>query len=223
MSKMGLHDPFGHLKHKLWPKEGSKVNWLFDSRPLKVGNRPNFFAFKWCATYCWKALDKAYNFALAFISIGGFQAKLWAPKLQESQLWEWLPRQNDIWVLVPWPGIKYTIRGKVVASPEFGPWWVLWVRGCPHLVRALKCYNYALTNLLFDLCRHVWVIEVLVNLPCPISKLQHAPLPLKCCELRSAPQLFLLSMSSPLDSQLSPSRNLRMRHSGPTGTTQEPC
>ncbi len=21
MFKMGLHDPFGHLKHKLWPKE----------------------------------------------------------------------------------------------------------------------------------------------------------------------------------------------------------
>jgi hypothetical protein len=21
MSKMGLHDPFGHLKRKLWPKE----------------------------------------------------------------------------------------------------------------------------------------------------------------------------------------------------------
>jgi hypothetical protein len=31
MSKMGLHDPFGHLKHKLWPKEGLGVNltiWL---------------------------------------------------------------------------------------------------------------------------------------------------------------------------------------------------
>ncbi len=25
MSKMSLHDPFGHLKHKLWPKEGSGV------------------------------------------------------------------------------------------------------------------------------------------------------------------------------------------------------
>jgi hypothetical protein len=25
MSKMGLHDPFGHLKHKLWPKERSGV------------------------------------------------------------------------------------------------------------------------------------------------------------------------------------------------------
>ncbi len=26
MSKMGSHDPFGHLKHKLWPKERSGVN-----------------------------------------------------------------------------------------------------------------------------------------------------------------------------------------------------
>ncbi len=30
------------------------------------------------------------------------------------------PRQNDIWVLVPWLGTKYTIRGKVVASPSLG-------------------------------------------------------------------------------------------------------
>jgi hypothetical protein len=28
--------------------------------------------------------------------------------------------QNDIWVLVPWPGIEYTIRGKVVAPPSLG-------------------------------------------------------------------------------------------------------
>ncbi len=31
MSEMGSHDPFGHLKHKLWPKEGLGVKlavWL---------------------------------------------------------------------------------------------------------------------------------------------------------------------------------------------------
>jgi hypothetical protein len=28
MSKMGLHCSFGHLKHKLWPKEGSRVKLL---------------------------------------------------------------------------------------------------------------------------------------------------------------------------------------------------
>ncbi len=29
---------------------------------------------------------------------------------------------NDIWVLVPWLGTKYSIKGKVVVSPKFGPW-----------------------------------------------------------------------------------------------------
>jgi len=30
MSKMGLHDPFGHLQHKLWPKRkaGSQIGNL---------------------------------------------------------------------------------------------------------------------------------------------------------------------------------------------------
>jgi len=38
------------------------------------------------------------------------------------------------------------------------------------------------------------MIEVLVNLPSPISKLQHALLPPKCYEPGSAPQLFLLPL-----------------------------
>jgi hypothetical protein len=37
--------------------------------------------FKWHLTYPWKALDKSYNFALNFISIGGLHAKLWARKI----------------------------------------------------------------------------------------------------------------------------------------------
>ncbi len=28
MSKMGSYDPFGFLKNKLWPKEGSKISNL---------------------------------------------------------------------------------------------------------------------------------------------------------------------------------------------------
>jgi hypothetical protein len=30
--------------------------------------------------------------------------------------------QNDIWVLAPWPGTKYVIRGKVMASTKSGSW-----------------------------------------------------------------------------------------------------
>jgi hypothetical protein len=78
----------------------------------------------------------------------------------------------------------------VVVSPKSGPWWILWVRVCPWLVCAPKCFNYALTNLLFGLCKSVWVIDLLVNLPSPIPELQHAFLPPKCCELGSMPNPF---------------------------------
>ncbi len=52
-----------------------------DSRPLKVGSQPDFLACRWRATYRWKSLNKGYNFALELISIGGLNAKLWAPKV----------------------------------------------------------------------------------------------------------------------------------------------
>ncbi len=42
MSKMAQHEPFGHFQHKLWSKKkGRESNSQFDSRPLKVENRPN--------------------------------------------------------------------------------------------------------------------------------------------------------------------------------------
>jgi len=78
---MGSHDPFKHLKHKLWPKERRESNWQFDSRPLKVENHPNFLACRWRATYHWKNLDEGYNFVLNLISIGGLHTKLWGLKV----------------------------------------------------------------------------------------------------------------------------------------------
>jgi len=62
-------------------KKGRKSNWQFDSRPLKVGNRPNFLLFRWRATYCWKDLDEGYNFVLDLTSFRGLHNKLWAPKV----------------------------------------------------------------------------------------------------------------------------------------------
>jgi len=137
---------------------------------------------RWSVTYHWKDLNKGYNFAWDLISIKNLHTKLWAPKIV---------REHDIWVLVPWLGIEYIIRGKVVASPKSGPWWVLWVCVCLWFICAPKCSNYALTNLLFGLCRPMWISKLLINLPSPILKLQHAPLPPKCCELGNVPNLLL--------------------------------
>jgi hypothetical protein len=62
-------------------KKGWESNGQFDSRPLKIKNCLDFLACRSCATYCWKALDEGYNFALDLISIGGLGTKLWAPKV----------------------------------------------------------------------------------------------------------------------------------------------
>ncbi len=62
-------------------KKGQESNWQFDFLPLKVGNQPNFLAFRWHAKYRWKALNKAYNFASNLISIGGLHTKVWGPKV----------------------------------------------------------------------------------------------------------------------------------------------
>jgi hypothetical protein len=78
---MASHEPFGHLQNKLWAKKGRESNWQFDSRPLKLGNRPDLLGFRRRATYRWKALDKGYNFALDRIAIGGLQKKLCALKV----------------------------------------------------------------------------------------------------------------------------------------------
>ncbi len=120
-------------------------------------------------------------------------------KLWESQLWEFrnshlgVPGQNDIWVLVSWPGTKYTIRGKIVAFRQVQAV-VSLVSPCLPVVHPCTKMLQLCTNLLFGLCRSLRVIELLVNLRSPISKFQHAPLPPKCYKPRSAPQLLLLSL-----------------------------
>jgi hypothetical protein len=43
-------------------KKGRESNWQFDSRPLKVGNRPFFDVQFERATWRWKDLDEGYNF-----------------------------------------------------------------------------------------------------------------------------------------------------------------
>jgi hypothetical protein len=116
----------------------------FDSRPLKVRNRPDFLACKWHATYCWKALDKGYNFALDLISIGGLHTKLWCPKVVGFLTLGILgfpfgslgtKCHLDVGLM---RGTEYTIREKLVASPKSRPWWVLWVRVYSWFVLASK-------------------------------------------------------------------------------------
>ncbi len=169
---MGSHDPFGYLKHKLWPKEkiekGWESNWQIDSRPLKVRNHLDLLACRWCATYHWKTIDKGYNFALNLTSI----TRSYGPtKLRKSQFWEFhnfqLGSPMTKWHL----GVGPTTRHKEYYKG--GRWWLPPSPGCGESCESVvahglfvhqNCSNYALTNLLFSLCRSVWVIDLLVIL-----------------------------------------------------------
>jgi hypothetical protein len=112
------------------------------------------------------------------------------PKPRKSQIWKFrnshlrVLRQNAIWVLVPWLGIEYTIRGNMVTSPKSGPWWVLWVWIYPLFIREPKVLKLCTNQLV------LWFVQVYVNnwclsfFPVPILELQHAPLPPKCCKTK---------------------------------------
>jgi hypothetical protein len=66
-------------------KKGRESNWQFDSRPLKVGNRPDPSACRWSATHRWKALKESYKFESNLIPIGGLSWELWMPKVPGVQ------------------------------------------------------------------------------------------------------------------------------------------
>jgi hypothetical protein len=127
-----------------------------------------------------------------------------------------VPGQNAIWMWASWRGTKYTIRGKVVASPKLRPWWVLWIRVCSWFILAPK---------VFQLCTDqfvVWFMQVRVSdlvlaiLPSPIPELQHALLPPKCYKLGNlslTPCFFVVFTTN---SHLSLSRNLGVLQLSPS-------
>jgi hypothetical protein len=66
-------------------KKGRESNWQFDSRPLKVGNRPLLDIRFESATRRWKELDEGYNFGSDLVAIRLFSRELWAPKVPGLQ------------------------------------------------------------------------------------------------------------------------------------------
>ncbi len=92
---LGVIGKFLKRRYRKWPrighldicspsygqKKGRESNWQFDSRPLKVGNRPLPDVGIESATRCWKDLDEGYNFGLDLVVIGLHNWELWPFKV----------------------------------------------------------------------------------------------------------------------------------------------
>jgi hypothetical protein len=144
------------------------------------------------------------------------QSEVWTqsygpPKLKESQFWEFQDSnlralgQNDIWVLALWPNVGNIIRGKVVAFPpslghgEFCEF-VFAHASTMHQ----KCFNYALTNLLFSLCKSMWIIDLLIILPSPHPGALARPFTPKVLWAKNHASIPYPFDVHPFNSQLSP-------------------
>jgi hypothetical protein len=83
--------------------KGRESNWQFDSRPLKVENRPLLDIWFESAKWRWKDLNEGYNFVLDLVAIGLYSRGLWmfkVPKIQPGQFRDsisGIPRICAIW------------------------------------------------------------------------------------------------------------------------------
>jgi hypothetical protein len=143
MSKMALYEPFGHLQHELWQKERPKVKltiWLptiksreIDPTPVcENGVRHTVGNLSRRATNLLQTLSQSEVWTKSYEFTKSRESKL--GQFRDSPLG--VPGQKAIRMWVPWNNTENTIWGKVVASPESGPWWVMWVQSCPWLVLA---------------------------------------------------------------------------------------
>jgi hypothetical protein len=106
-------------------KKGRESNWQFDSRPLKVGNRPLPDLRIESAIRRWKYLDEGYKFGSDLVAIRLCSRELWAPKVPGLHPGQFsgqfrdsdpgVPGKSDIRAWVPQSVTEYTIGSKVVA------------------------------------------------------------------------------------------------------------
>jgi len=162
---MGSHCSFGHLKHKLWPKEGPGVKLIVWLPTRKSQDGPDLLICIWCATYHWKALDEGYNFALGCISIWCLLAKLWDSKVVGIPTWaiSGLPLGSSETKCHldagPVERCRVYYKGEGGGFPQVRALVSLVCLCCPWLVLTPKVLQLRTNHLVWVLCRPVWVSE----------------------------------------------------------------
>jgi hypothetical protein len=78
---MGSHDSFGHLKHKLWPKERPGIKLAVWFPTIKSRESTQFPCVQVACDILLKSSRRGLQLYLYLISIEGLHTKLWGPKV----------------------------------------------------------------------------------------------------------------------------------------------
>jgi hypothetical protein len=218
MSKMGFHDPFGYLKHKLWPKEGSGIKLSIWFSTIKSWESPQFICMKAMCHISLKSSQRGlqlcfrHHFNQRFTKENmGFQScrspnfgtPTW--EFQDKMTfgcWSCGHAQRRLWGGRWWLPLS-PAHGEYYESYEY-----VFARGSS---MHQKCSNYALTNLLFGLCNSVWVIDLLVTFSNPYPKAPARPFTPELLQARECTPTCHSSVVFTLDSHLSLLRSFRVR------------
>jgi len=165
MSKMGSHDPFGHLKHKLWPKEGPWVEltiWL----PITKNRESTRFP---CMQVACDILLESFWWRLQLYFRPLFNRrsthKIMSPQSRGNPVVgiSRLPLRNlgtkcHLYVgLVERHRVYY--KGKGDGFPQVRAMVGLVSSNCPWFVLTPKVFQLCTNHLVLFLWRSVWIIE----------------------------------------------------------------
>jgi hypothetical protein len=202
MSKMSPHHPFGHLKHKLWPKEGSRVKlavWLPTIKSRESTQFP-------CVQVAWdiplESSQKGYNFASNFISIGNLHAKLWRPKvagvstLAISRFSFGSLGTKSYLDLGPMERCKVYYKGEGGGFSQVRAMVSLVSPSCSWLVLAPKVLQLCTNHLVLVLCRPMWVSEACRFFLIPFRSSSTPLYPSKVLRAKERAWLFALPLFS---------------------------
>jgi hypothetical protein len=165
-------------------KKGQESNWQFDSRPLKVGNRPLPDLRIESAIRRWKDLDEGYKFDSDLVAIRLCSRELWAPKVPRFHPGQF--RDNfgtPTWESQEKEPFGCSLRGALQRILCGGRWWLPLSPGrgvscgpkCPWLVPTPKGVPEMWTNHLGGLFWCRFKLDLLNLLPSLIPGLLARP------------------------------------------------
>jgi hypothetical protein len=155
-----LHRPLGHLKHKLWPKEGSRVRLAVWFSTIKSRESTRFPCVQMA---CNISLESSQRGLQLFFR--GLHAKLWCPKVARvptlaiSGLPLGSPRTKSHLDVGLVERCRIYYKGEGDGFPQVRAVVSLMCPCYPWLVLAPKVFQLCINHLVLVLCRSVWVNE----------------------------------------------------------------
>jgi hypothetical protein len=214
MFKMGSYCTFEYLKHKLWPKERSRIKLALSLLSI-TKSRESTWVLNVQAT-CDIPLESSQwglQLYLDLIAIGGLHTKLWAPTVARIPivgisgfpLGSFKAKNHLDVALVERRKVYY--KGEGGGFPQVRAMVSLVSLNCLWFILAPKVFQLSINHFVLVLCRFMWMIEACQLFLVPSQSSSMPFYPSKVLRARERAPTPCFSVVFNLDSHLNPSRS----------------